>query len=53
MDPRTQQTAAVAVLTKLADMNPFGDDADPDQSLLFTRFDGWKDEGGVIFNSAI
>jgi hypothetical protein len=49
---RIQSTAAVAVLTKLADMDPFGDDAHPDPAQHYRISDRCRDDD-VIFNSAI
>jgi hypothetical protein len=49
---RIQSTAAVAVLPKLADMDPFGDDAYVDLAARPGISDRCRDDD-VTFNSAI
>jgi hypothetical protein len=47
------QAKATLVLIGLGDLDPFADDLRRDPSASFAVSDDWKDDGGVIFNSAI
>jgi len=48
-----QPAKSAVALIGIGDLDPFNDDVRRDPSTAFRVSDHWKDDGGMIFNSAI